>query len=213
MTTRKQLNLMYGINVPVPFALNEDDAMRIVLLPRDHPIPDAAYADFEFELDYEDTTYDIQIPESFAQPWMKFFIPPGYVPPPPSSHVDETAFPRAFWERAKPKCIDVPITTRTWFWKQVGAAHNIHSCFYSIDRVAYTDYNYGDELLEQLNDGLNRGRYIVNQTGDRIIRGSCLLKRCVAEGGFFPKKCDIILINNVEHSYESIFGSIYGRFE
>ena len=208
MTTRKQLNLMYGINIPVPLLTNHDDATRIVLLPRDHPIPDATYADFEFELDYEDTTHTIQIPESFTQPWMKFFIPPGFVPPPtpPSSPANETAFPRALWERAKPKCIDVPVTTRTWFWKQVGAAHNIHSCFYSIDRVAYTDYNYGDELLEQLNDGLTHGRYIVNHAGQRIIRSSCLLKRCVAEGGYFPKKGDIIVINNVEHSHESIFG-------
>jgi hypothetical protein len=202
MTTRKQLNLRYAFNVPVPLSLYDDDAARLVLLPSDHPTPDATYADFEFELDYEDTTREMQVPDNFKQPWMKFFIPPGFVPPPPpSSPTDETAFPRVFWERAKSKCIEVPVTTRTWFWKQVGTAHNIHSCFYN------TDYNYGDELLEQLNDGLKRGRYIVNQTGDQIIRSSCLLKRCVAEGGgFFPKRGDVILINNVEHSYESIFG-------
>lgn len=208
MTTRKQLNLRYAFNVPVPLLLYDDDAVRLVLLPSDHPIPDATCADFEFELDYEDTIHEMQVPDNFAKSWMKFFIPPGYVPPPPpSSPADETALPRAFWERTERKYINVPVTTRLWFWRQIGTVRNIHSCFYSIDRVAYTDYNYGDELLEQLNDGLKRGRYILNQTGDRIIRSSCLLKRCVAEGGgFFPKRGDIILINNIEHSYESIFG-------
>ena len=121
MTTIKQVNLLYAINVPIPFLVNGDDAARIVLLPSDHPTLDTTNADFEFELDYEDTTYDIQIPDSFTQPWMKFFMPIGFVPPPtpPSSPANEPAFPRALWERNKPKCIDVPVTTRVWFWRQV----------------------------------------------------------------------------------------------
>lgn len=221
MTTRKQLTLIYSTSVPVPFMPFAENGMNIVLVPNDKPIPPigvstATYADFEFELDYEDITWDLRFSENSKEPWTKLFLPPDFVPspPPPSPVEDISVNPRAFSEyvaktRASQKYIETTVTTRTWFWKQIGTSRNIRWCFYSIDMETRAEYNYGHELLEQLNEGINpmkRGRCIENQTGNGIISGSWIMKRSVAKGCDIPENVGNILIDGVEHSYESIFG-------
>jgi len=222
-TTKKQLNLAYSTNVPIPFMPFEENGLNIVLLPSDKPIPPAAvctatYADFEFELVYEDVTWDLQFPENSTDHWTKFFLPHDFVPsPPPPSPADDISFvtnPRAFSEyvaktRANRKYVETTVTTRTWFWKQTGSVRNIHWCFYSVDLAARTEYNYGTELLETLNVGvesMKRGRYIENQMGDGIVSGSWILKRAVAAGCDMPRNIGNILMDEVEYSYDSIFG-------
>ena len=224
MTTKKQLNLIYSTSVVVPFMPFTENEMNVVLVPKDRPISPVAvstatYADFEFELDYEDITWDLRFGENSKEPWTKLFLPPDFVPsPPPASPIDDISFvtnPRAFSQyiskaRANRKYVETSITTRTWLWKQVGAARNINWCFYSVDIAARTEYNYGHELLEQLNEGIDhmkRGRYIENKTGNWIISGSRILKRMVAKGSDIPENVGNILIDGVEHSYESIFES------
>lgn len=221
MTTRKRLNLIYSTSVPVPFMLFAENGINVVLVPSNKPIPPigvstATYADFEFELDYEDITWDLRFGENSKEPWTKLFLPPDFVPSSsPLPPLDNLSFnPRAFSEyvaksRANQKYIETSVTTRTWFWKQVGASRNIHWCYYSIDIETRTDYNYGTELLEQLNEGLDplkRGRCIENKIGSGIISSSWILKRAVAKGSDIPENVGNVLIDGVEHSYESIFG-------
>jgi len=224
-TTKRQLNLVYATNIPVPFMLPDETGLGIVLIPSDQPIPPVAvstarYADFEFQLDYEDITRELRFPENSREHWTKFFLPHDYVPecvPPPPSPTETCGpmiNPRSFAEyvaktRANRRYIETTVTTRTWFWRQIGTARNIHWCFYSIDMATKSDYNYGTELLEALNAGvesMKRGRYIVNQTGKLIISGSWILKRAVAEGSDIPRNVGNVLIDGVEYSYESIFG-------
>jgi hypothetical protein len=203
----------------MPFA---DNGLNVVLVPSNKPIPPigvstATYADFEFELDYEDITWNLRLAENSTEPWTKLFLPPDFVPSSsPLPPFDNISFnPRAFSEyvaksRANQKYIETSVTTRTWFWKQVGASRNIHWCYYSIDIETRAEYNYGTELLEQLNEGvdpLKRGRCIQNQTGNGIISGSWILKRAVAKGSDIPENVGNVLIDGVEHSYESIFGA------
>jgi len=222
-TTKKQLNLAYSTNVPIPFMPFEENGLNIVLIPSDKPIPPTAvctatYADFEFELVYEDVTWDFQFPEDSTDSWVKFFLPHDFVPsPPPPSPADDISFvtnPRAFSEyvaktRANRKYVETTVTTRTWFWKQTGSVRNIHWCFYSVDLATKKEYNYGTELLETLNTGIEsmkRGRYIENQMGDGIVSGSWILKRTVTSGCDMPKNIGNILMDGVEYSYDSIFG-------
>lgn len=223
MTTRKRLNLIYSTSVPVPFMPFAENGLNVVLVPSNKPIPPigvstATYADFEFELDYEDITWNLRFAENAKEHWVNFFLPPDFVPsPPPPSPIDISFVtnPYSFAEhvakaRASRKYIETSVTTRTWFWKQVGASRNIHWCYYSIDIETRTDYNYGTELLEQLNEGLDplkRGRCIENKTGSGIISGSWILKRAVAKGSDIPENVGNVLIDGVEHSYESIFGA------
>jgi hypothetical protein len=221
---KKELNLVYARNISVPFMLPDETGLGIVLIPSDQPIPPVAvstvrFYDFEFELAYEDKTWDLRFSENSTLHWTKLFLSHDFVPsPPPPSPTDNISFvtnPRAFSEyvsrtRANRKYIETSVTTRTWFWKQVGASRNIHWCYYSIDIGARTEYNYGNELLEQLNeyiDTIKHGRYIVNQIGNGIISGSWLLKRNVAQGCDIPPNVGNILIDNIEYPYESIFGA------
>lgn len=219
-TTKKQLNLAYSTSLPIPFMPFAENDMNIVLIPSDKPIPPATatYADFEFELVYEDITWDLRFAEDSKEPWVKFFLPTDFVPsPPPPSPIEEvgpTISPYLFAEyvakvRANRKYIETTVTTRTWFWKQTGSVRNIHWCFYSVDPALRTEYNYGDELLEALNAGvesMKRGRYIENQMGDGIVSGSWILKRTVAAGCDMPKNIGNVLMDGVEYSYDSIFG-------
>lgn len=219
MTTNKRLNLIYSTSVPVPFMPFAENGLSVVLVPNNKPIPPigVSNADFDFELNYEDITWDLRFPENSTEPWVKFFMPPDFVPSPPTPPFDNLSpfNPRAFSEyvaksRAARKYIETSVTTRTWFWKQIGTARNINWCFYSIDMETRTEYNYGTELLEQLNEGIDpmkRGRCIENQTGDGIISGSWILKRAVAKGYDIPENVGNVLIDGVEHSYESIFGN------
>lgn len=223
MTTKKQLNLVYARNIPVPFMPYDRDGLTVVLLPSNQPIPPIAvstarYADFEFELNYEDITWDLRFPENSKEHWTKFFLPLNFVPsPPPPSPIEDISFvtnPIALSEylmrtRTNRKYIETTVTTRTWFWKQLGTARNIHWCYYSLDIEERTEYNYGHELLEELNEGIDsmkHGRYIANQIGNSIISGSWILERTVAEGSDVPHNVGNILIDNIEYSYESIFG-------
>jgi len=217
MTTKKRLNLIYSTIVPVPFMPFAENGLNIVLVPNNRPIPPigVSTADFEFELDYEDITWDLRFAENSTEPWVKFFLPPDFVPSPPPLDNISSFNPRAFSEyvakaRASRKYIETSVTTRTWFWKQIGTARNIHWCFYSIDIENRAEYNYGTELLEQLNEGVDpmkRGRCIENQTGNGIVSGSWILKRAVAKGYDIPENVGNVLIDGVEHSYESIFGA------
>lgn len=218
MATKKQLNLLYSTNVPIPFMPFDENGLNIVLVPSDKPIPPptSIYADFEFELDYQDITWDLRFPEDSKEPWVKFFLPPDFVPEPPSLHIDigVGTNPYSFSEyvrktRANRKYIETTVTTRTWFWKQIGTTRNIYWCFYSADMAARTEYNYGTELLESLNEGvesMKRGRYIENQTGNGIVSGSWILKRTATVGCDMPQNIGNILIDGVEYSYGSIFG-------
>jgi len=223
--TKKQLNLVYATNIPVPFMPYSGNGLSIVLIPSDLPIPPssistARYADFEFQLDYEDITWDLRFPENSKEYWTKFFLPQDFAPecvPPPSTPTEEVVFktnPSSLAEylarsRANRRYVETTVTTRTWFWKQIGTARNIHWCYYSIDAEDRVEYNYGEELLEELNEGIDsmkRGRYIANQTGNSIISGSWILKRAVADGSNIPQNVGNVLIDGVEYSYESIFG-------
>lgn len=221
MTTKKQLNLLYATNVPIPFMPFDENELNIVLVPSDKPIPltavsTATYADFEFELDYEDITWDLRFPEDSKEPWTKFFLPIGFVTasPPSPINLGVGINPYSFAEyvkktRANRKYIETTVTTRTWFWKQIGTTRNIHWCFYSIDMSSKTEYNYGTELLETLNEGvesMKHGRYIENQTGNGIVSGSWILKRTAAAGCDMPQNIGNILIDGAEYSYGSIFG-------
>ena len=179
-TITKTVRLAYVENLNVPFMPPPLDETIII-------VPDTIgfdFADFEFILTYTDNEQQFRFPEDSNTSWCKLF--------------EQT--PQLGW---------VVITTRTWFWKQVGSSPNIHWCHYSCDQKKYTEYNYGQELLDRLNtdiDPIMRGRHIVNKRDSQITSGSWLLKREKAVDGSVPINCGNIIIDGTEHTYESIFG-------
>lgn len=179
-TITKTIRLAYAENLVVPFMPPSSDknTPQIVIVPDTIGFD---FADFEFILTSTDDEQTFRFPED--------------------------SMPKLFGPRGSSEW--VVITSRTWFWKQVGSSPNIHWCYYSRDQLNHTEYNYGHELLDKLNEGMYRttlGRYIVNKTDSQIISGSWILKRENAVDGSVPRNCGNIIIDGIEHTYESIFG-------
>ena len=182
LTITKTVRLAYAENLAVQFmplpSDKKETAPKIVIVPDTIGFD---FADFEFELTYTDDEQSFRFPED--------------------------SMPKLFGQRGSSEW--VPITSRTWLWKQVGSSPNIHWCYYSRDQLNHTEYNYGHELLDKLNEGMyptTLGRYIVNKTDNQIISGSWILKRERAVDGSVPHNVGNIIIDGIEHTYESIFG-------
>ncbi len=101
----------------------------------------------------------------------------------------------------------ISVPQRTYTWKQVGGPR-IHWCYYDVDRAKYTDYNFGEIVLEQLNDEvetIKKAQNIVNSNGQYITSGCLLLRRQDAEDGTIPPYEGITVIHDVEHLNSRVF--------
>ena len=94
---------------------------------------------------------------------------------------------------------------RSYRWVQVGGPR-IHWCYYDVDRADYSDYNLGEILLNQLNEGCDKAaRTIVNAEGQNIVSGSMLLRRQDSDDGSTPPYEGYTVINGVEYPNAEIF--------
>jgi hypothetical protein len=198
----------------------------VILVPDN---PDLPNADFEFELVSSDHDAQVHYKSKYPGRWTRFFDTPRreYLKSRGcvccdiirSSYLCESCI-AVEWEEYKQFNEDFDLSTwtyeteriphiipmRTYYWKQIGI--NVDSCFYEFDRQSNEEINFGETLLDRLNEGMEpmkRGRYITNAEDRNIISGSLKLRRESGTDGTTPHNSGNVLIGGVEYLYEDVF--------
>jgi hypothetical protein len=214
--TTKQEHIKYA---PTPFD-------GVVIVPDDCDIPNTESDEFEFELVYND--YEITCVYYIDSPpnWQRFLpckrrdylISRGCTCH--NSYVNRNlcssclAVCREEYHTyiEKEKTIDlttkrdyIHVPQRSYSWKQIGGPR-IHWCYYEVDRATYTEYNFGEIILEQLNNEcIKKAINITNPDGENIISGCLLLRRQDADDGSIPPYEGNTVINGMEYTNAQVF--------
>ena len=99
----------------------------------------------------------------------------------------------------------ITVQQRSYKWVQVGGPR-IHWCYYHVDRADYSDYNFGEILLNRLNEGSDKvAGNLTNADGQQIISGCMLLRRLDSDDGSTPPYEGYTVINGVEYTNAEIF--------
>jgi hypothetical protein len=200
----------------------------VIVVPDDRFIPDLETTDFEFELVSEDYHMACVFYQHCPPKWQRFFpsdrrdqlLSLGCSCCEPSQTKTCTvcdAFYReeymAYIESTKTMDIMtahfprdyITVNQRSYKWVQVSGPR-IHWCYYDVDRADYTDYNFGEILLNRLNEGSDKvAGNLTNVDGQQIISGCMLLRRLDSDDGSTPPYEGYTVINGVEYTNAEIF--------
>jgi hypothetical protein len=193
----------------------------VVIVPDDRNILDTETAEFEFDLIHRDHISTYVYHTEYKPKWLRFFLGEyrDYLVSRGcschSSYNNRNLCAVCHMVGAEDyHCIavDMPrtrnyinIPQRTYFWKQVSGP-KIHWFFYDIDRANYTDYNYGEIILQQFNVGNTKNaNNIINTDGQYLVTGSLLLHRQDSDDGSTPPYEGFTIINGIEYPNSQIF--------
>jgi hypothetical protein len=209
---------------------------RVVLVPDDLDCPNKQDVNITFELVYKDIIERVHYSAKHPNRWSRFFDTPRreYLKSKGCTCYDKMCSTNLCevcvaveWEEYKKWSEETTenlknkqwmpsterllydITMRTYYWRQkMDSVINIDSCYYQANYYHHTEVNFGEILLDRLNDGIEpmkKGRYIANMEDTNMVRGSMLLRRENGTDGSTPDNVGNVLIDGIEYLYEDVF--------